>query len=300
MGWRESLFIRFTRKDNLKITFLGTAAANAFPEAFCRCKNCEQARRLGGASLRKRSSVLVNEDLLIDLGPDIMAAAQMHAVSLSNVCYCIQTHPHADHLDLSHLLSRSPGYGTVGAPCLHFYASQETLERAAQTFIRDLAGESLLSADTQKYLNLQMHAIEAYQPVTFGRYRVTAFPANHARGMGAMLYAVEADGQCIFYGADTASLFEQTWQAFHGLNMRFDMAMLDHTYGPDQPGGDHLSAHQVIEHVARMRKEGVLAPDGRAFATHIAHEGNPAHPELAAFAKQHGYEIAYDGLIVEV
>jgi phosphoribosyl 1,2-cyclic phosphate phosphodiesterase len=45
-----------------------------------------------------------------------------------------------------------------------------------------------------------------------------------------------------------------------------------------------------------MRAEGVLRPNGRVFATHIAHEGNPAHPDLAAFAKHHGYEVAYDGL----
>lgn len=129
------------------ITFLGTSAANAFPEAYCKCINCEQARALGGSSLRKRSSLLVNDDLLIDLGPDIMAASQMHGCSLVNVQYCLQTHPHADHLDLSHLLSRSPEYGVVGAPCLNFYASCETLQRVAQTFERDLSGDSLLSPD---------------------------------------------------------------------------------------------------------------------------------------------------------
>src|SRR5437588_179202 len=46
------------------ITFLGTAAANAFPEAFCKCRNCAQARTLGGPSLRKRSAALINNDLL--------------------------------------------------------------------------------------------------------------------------------------------------------------------------------------------------------------------------------------------
>lgn len=282
------------------VTFLGTSAANAFPEAFCKCRNCEQARALGGASLRKRSALLVNDDLLIDLGPDIMTASQIHGCSLSNVQYCLQTHPHADHLDLSHLLSRSPEYGVIGAPCLHFYASKETLQRAAQTFERDLSGKSLLSPDSQKSLNLEIHPIEAYQPFTFGRYRVIGFPANHAPDMGAMLYAIESDDLCIFYGTDTASLLEQTWEAFHQFRMQFNLVVLDHTYGTDQPGSDHLSAHQVIEHVARMRSEGLLTPAGRAFATHIAHEGNPAHPELVTFAKQHGYEIGYDGLIIEV
>jgi hypothetical protein len=81
--------------------------------------------------------------------------------------------------------------------------------------------------------------------------------------------------------------------------MRFDVVILDHTYGPEEVGsGDHLSAQQFIEHLARMREEGLLTDQARVLATHIAHEGNPAHPELAAFAAQNGYEIAYDGLTV--
>jgi len=37
------------------------------------------------------------------------------------------------HLDLSHLLSRSPAYGVVGAPVLDFLrVPRETLERAAE------------------------------------------------------------------------------------------------------------------------------------------------------------------------
>src|SRR5262245_43509875 len=97
----------------MRFTYLGTAASNAFPEAFCGCANCESARRLGGPSLRKRSAALVNDDLLIDLGPDIMAAAQMHGLALTRVQYCVQTHGHSDHLDPGHFLSRSPGYGVT-------------------------------------------------------------------------------------------------------------------------------------------------------------------------------------------
>ncbi len=255
---------------------------------------------LGGPSLRKRSAALINNDLLIDLGPDIMSASHMHRCSLDEVRYCLQTHPHADHLDLSHLLSRSPAYGVVGAHVLDFYASRETLERAAETFERDLAGYGLLSPEAEKYLNIKIHQIQPLESFTVGTYSVMAFPANHAPGMGAMLYAIEGAGCAVFYGTDTATLFEQTWQTFRQHKMRFDVVILDHTYGPKQLGTDHLSARQVIEHANRMRAEGVLGPHARLFATHIAHEGNPAHPDLVAFAKEHGYEVAYDGLVVPI
>ena len=280
------------------ITFLGTAAANAYPEAFCRCDNCERARALGGPSLRKRSAALINDDLLIDLGPDIMTAACMHGRPLARVRYCLQTHAHADHLDPSHFLSRSPEYGVVGAPCLHFYASTATAQRAAWLLERDVAPASFLDPEVGKRLNLEIHQIEALQSFTVGPYQVTAFPANHDPTVDPLLYAVERDGRHIFYGTDTATLPEETWQAFHRHKLRFDVVILDHTYGPDEPGSDHLSARQFVEHVARLREEGLLADKARAFATHLAHVGNPVHPELADFAAQRGYEVAYDGLTV--
>jgi phosphoribosyl 1,2-cyclic phosphodiesterase len=101
-------------RSQMIFTFLGTGAANAFPEAFCKCKNCERARLLGGPSLRQRCAAVINNDLLIDLGLDIMSASHRHGCSLDDVRYCLQTHPHADHLELSHLLSRSPDYGVAG------------------------------------------------------------------------------------------------------------------------------------------------------------------------------------------
>jgi phosphoribosyl 1,2-cyclic phosphate phosphodiesterase len=280
------------------LTFLGTAAAEGYPNAFCRCGNCERARALGGPSLRKRSAALINDDLLIDLGPDLTAASHLHGRSLAGLRYCLQTHAHADHLDPSHFLSRSPEYGVPDAPRLHFYASTATAQRAARLLERDVAPGSLFDPEVGERLNLQIHRIEALQSFDAGPYHVTAFPANHDPAVEPLLYAIEADGRSLFYGTDTAVLPEETWQAFHQHRLCFDVVILDHTYGPDEPGSDHLSARQFIEHVARMREEDLLAGDARVFATHLAHAGNPVHPELAEFAAQHGYEVAYDGLSV--
>jgi phosphoribosyl 1,2-cyclic phosphate phosphodiesterase len=188
----------------------------------------------------------------------------------------------------------------VGAPRLHFYASSPTLERADETFKRDLSEHGLFDPGAEEELNLRLHRMHPLQPIQVGPYRVLAFPANHAPGLGALLYAVERDGHTAFYGVDTAVLTEETWQAFLEQEMKLDLVVLDHTYGPDGAGSDHLSARQLIEHARRMREEGLLKDDGRVFGTHIAHEGNPPHSELVEFAAQHGYEIAYDGLTVTV
>ena len=50
----------------MKIKFLGTAAAEAFPAMFCDCENCKKARSLGGKNIRTRSQTLIDNDLFID------------------------------------------------------------------------------------------------------------------------------------------------------------------------------------------------------------------------------------------
>ena len=291
---------RFAEKKGWKMifTFLGTAAAEGYPNPFCQCANCERSRTLGGPSVRKRSSALVNDDLLIDLGPDLVAASVIHGRSLSRLHYCLQTHAHADHLDASHLLSRSPEYGVPGAPRLHFYASSATVQRATRILEVDIAPASLLDQEVGERLNLEIHQVEALQTFAVGPYQVTAIPANHGPAGEALLYAIEVDGRSIFYGTDTASLPEEAWWAFHQCELRFDVLILDHTYGYIRGPGDHLDAYRFVEQAARMCEEGLLSDDARVIATHLAHETNPPHQELAEIAAKHGYEVAYDGLTV--
>lgn len=282
----------------MRLTFLGTGAANAYPEAFCRCENCAQARALGGPSLRRRSHALVDDELLIDLSPDLHTAAQALGRSLEGVRYCLQTHAHADHMDSSQLLSRSPAFGVAGAPRLHLYASRASLDRLAEQLARDCAPRSLYDREAQDELNLTLHAVRPLEPFAVGPYTVIAFPASHDASVEPLLYAISRDGRSIFYGTDTAALPEEIWRELSRHGLRFDLVVLDHTYGPGHPGPSHMSADDVAAAVARMRAEGLLRPEGRALATHIAHESCPPHPALARHASAHGYEVAYDGLAV--
>ena len=69
----------------MQITFLGTAAAPSMPIPFCICKVCKDARRVGGKNLRRRSSLMINDDLLVDIGPDIATASFEYGLSLAGV-----------------------------------------------------------------------------------------------------------------------------------------------------------------------------------------------------------------------
>jgi phosphoribosyl 1,2-cyclic phosphodiesterase len=153
-------------------------------------------------------------------------------------------------------------------------------------------------------LNLTVRAVEPFQRFTVGPYRVYSLRANHDPDhLVAMLYLVEQDGRCLFYATDTGELSEETWAylaEFHSDGGRIDLVAMDHTFGLQGRVDGHMNWEQFTEQIARLRSLGLLSAGARVFAHHLAHHSNPVHEELEAFAAPHRYEVAYDGLVVEV
>jgi phosphoribosyl 1,2-cyclic phosphate phosphodiesterase len=284
----------------MRMTFLGTAASEGYPDAFCACRNCEGARLLGGPSLRKRCSVLIDNELLIDLGPDLMAASMLHGVSLAGVRYCLQTHEHEDHLDPSNLLHRSQYCGVYDAPHLHYYASHGAFEKMARHWGARLPEGGLFVPEVSEHLNLTAHVIEPFQTFAVGPYQVTTVAASHAPPLTSMLFIIVRDGRTLFYATDTGEISEQSWQALTDGRFRFNVVAMDHTFGLAERVSGHMNWAQFVEQMDRMRTGDLLAEDARIFAHHIAHHSNPPHPELSEFAARHGYAVAYDGMCVDV
>jgi len=283
----------------MKITFLGTAAATSYPLAFCRCDYCNQARKLGGKDFRKRSSVIINDDLLIDMGPDIMSASFMYNKSIADIRYCLQTHSHSDHFDASHLTTRVPEYMGINTPSLQVYGSRATLEKMSEMMKNEGYVSDLFdSKQIIERMNIEILPVKPLQSFVVGKYNVTAFSTAHDVSVNSLVYAIAEDDFTVFYGTDTDVLPEETWNGFREKGLRFNIVILDHTYGPDADSGGHLNANRFIEQIKRMKNENLLTENARILATHISHEGNPLHAELSEYAAKHGYEIAYDGLVV--
>jgi phosphoribosyl 1,2-cyclic phosphate phosphodiesterase len=284
----------------MQLLFLGTAASEGYPNAFCDCNNCTAARRAGGPSLRKRTSALVNTDLLIDLGPDLMAAAQQHGVSLASIHYSLQTHEHHDHFDPTHLHSRSQYCGVYGTPRLHYYASLGALEKASAHFGRRFGPDGHLDDATSEALNLQVQAVQPFDQFQVGPYSVLAVQARHAPELTAMLYVISQAERTLFYCTDTGDLPDESWQALVAYGRVFNVVVMDHTFGIKGRSGGHMNREQFVEQIEKMHSYNLLAADARIYATHIGHHSNPEHEELAAQAMHYGYLVAYDGLAVEV
>jgi phosphoribosyl 1,2-cyclic phosphate phosphodiesterase len=282
----------------MKITFLGTAAATSYPLAFCRCTFCNTARERGGKDFRKRSSAIVNDDLLIDIGPDIVSASFLYRKSIADIRYLLQTHSHSDHFDPQVFSTRIPEYMGFNTPKLQVYASTKTLVKMAEMVKNEGYVNNFLDTTEQARMSLDIFRVKPFDSFKIGNYDVTAFPTDHDTAIESLLWAVTEDDFTLFYGTDTDILPEEAWKGFHEKDLKFNVVVLDHTYGPDAGRSGHLNANRFVQQIRRMEAENLLADRARILATHISHEGNPPHAELSEYAARFGYEIAYDGLVI--
>ncbi|HEU5091007.1 MAG TPA: MBL fold metallo-hydrolase [Roseiflexaceae bacterium] len=247
--------------------------------------------------MRKRCSALIDGDLLIDLGPDLMAAAMQHGIALHSLRYCLQTHHHSDHLDPHHFESRSAYCGVYGTPRLAYYAGMVAIEHASAILGRPAPIGTSADAEADRKMNLDVIPVAIGQTFAVGPYQVNSVPAAHCEG--AMLYIVERDGRRLFYATDTGPLGETAWAQLATL-APIDVLVLDHTFGFKKRSSGHLNAEQFQETVAQMRDIGLVRPDTRVIAHHLGHHSHPIHEETEAYAAQRGYGVAYDGMQVEI
>ena len=271
----------------MRLFFLGTAAAEGYPGIFCNCENCNEARALGGKNLRFRSAMLINDDLLIDFGPDLMAAAQRFNRNLSQVTTGLVTHAHGDHFDTFNFHMRRDAFtGGLEIPIMRVFGPQEVTDT-----LEGMDGDlSQMRIETQT-----VHAGNRWQ---YAGYTFTAYHAYHAVGkLETVFYSIEDGEHSCLYATDTGPFPEETWQALEGRS--FDVIILEETLGVGMYS-QHQSFESFVEHAQRLRAEGILRPGGRLIAHHMSHSGNPTHEKVEAVLGPHGVEVAYDGMDIRL
>ena len=284
----------------MKLRFLGTGAAGGFPNPHCRCENCVAARQAGGKSIRMMSSALIDDDLLIDLGPDLNGAAIRFGLDYANVRWALQTHAHGDHLLPLHASARAASWAAQNAQPLEWFVNADAVTTILQGNAKSLPKMSMV-VDSDEATKLTLTTIEPWQELTLGPYRVLTLPANHVSASVPMLFAIEKDGRSLLWGSDTSVLPEETWPKVAQHGWRFDVVVFDHNDGFTRDfSATHMGSAAMLREFARMRECGVAGDATRIIGTHLGHHSNSVHEVERARAQERGYDIAWDGMIVEI
>lgn len=274
----------------MNILFLGTAAAEGIPAPFCECDVCQRARRFGGRDVRRRTAALVNNDLLIDFGPDIVASAQQFGISLRDVQTLLVTHAHMDHWYPENLILRTATFRSTPVPPLRLFGPE--------IVTRFLTEDSTWSRRASA-ASISVETVAPGQRWQSGAYRIVALPATHAGSDGALLYVIEREGKKLLYATDTGPLSEQAWSIV-AREAPFDAVLMDETMGVWETWGEHQSLLTFSGDHQRFVDEGWLQKGAQFVAFHFSHQSNPSHEELVRRFEPHGVIVAYDGLTLRV
>lgn len=268
----------------MKLTYLGTAAAEGFPALFCRCPFCLEAARLGGKNIRTRSQSLINDDLLIDLSPDTYHHFLKNGIEGDRIRYLLITHPHADHFYPQELFLRQ-------AP--HAYEMREET-------LRVVGSAAVIGALGKIPSCVLPTPIAAYETLTLGEYRVTALPAYHAPEEGAaLIYVIEGE-KTLLYAHDTAFLPDEVLEYIAKRKWIFDLISLDCTFVDSRPGSlRHMGLLDNERLLHRLEEMGAVTAATLRYVNHFSHNGNPLFDRLAGVAAEHGFLASYDGCAVK-
>ena len=271
----------------MRIKYLGTAAYEGVPSLFCNCPVCKKARELGGRNLRSRSQALINGELLMDFGPDTLWHYQTYGFDWENICGCLITHSHSDHLYPEDICIAARGYSHAHRP-IRFYSAQSGYDK-----IRE-------AADTSEG-GVEAMLIEAGKRFTVGKYGVMPMWANHSARTSPVIYSISCKDKKMLYAHDTGAFPEKTWELLK-KERRYDFLSLDCT-GCLGLGGDwvdgHMSFGTVLKTVARMREEGISDDKTVIVVNHFSHNGGQTYDEMAELTKEYGVIVSYDGLEID-
>ncbi len=273
----------------MKLQYLGTAAAEAFPSLWCDCEACRKARKLRGRNIRTRSQAIVNDRVLIDFPCDGYAHLVDNGIDSSKIHSVLNTHVHGDHFyttDFAYLKRGfshpEPGY------TLTVYGSVDIEEK--------LAG--LPEATEQR---LQVRAVNNFEPFEVDGLTVSRLKALHGTPNPGF-YLIEDGETALLYCHDTDIFPDETWEYLAKWGGKLGLVSLDCTEGAKEDIGYH--AHMCIGRNAvcrdRLIEMGLADEKTRFVLNHFSHNGLHAlYDEFVPIAYARGFETSFDGMICE-
>lgn len=298
------------------VTVLGSGSNGGVPQWDCCCDNCTRARTTPGQS-RTRSSVAVSIDggqqILFDATPDLKFQLENAGLTprpgeaehgrQSRIEAIFLTHGHGDHTVGVAEFSTGKSFSIpVYAPpdLIRFMFGSHgrssffgDIGRLARNYVKPIQLEEGKTVEPLSGLKVSGFQIEHTDRLDDGSH----FPSS------TYGYEIEADGARFVYTPDIGRLSDEVLTRVEGA----DLFILDATFWWDDElarvsglakTSYDLGHVPVEESVEILRGRDI----GRVVYTHLNHTNpllDPGHP-AASILKDKGFEVAFDGMRIEI
>ena len=275
-------------REDMKITYLGTGAAEGIPAMFCTCELCTKARHDKNKEIRTRSQCVINDDLLIDFPADTYYHFLLNDINMSKIKYIVITHSHQDHFYPEDMALNSPSFSESPQPTIQVYANSAVINRWEDTINREYP-----KYDYSKYI--AFNKIENLVRLRVGEYEITALKADHKKNEECFIYDIKYGSSRLLYANDTGiNLEPSVWEYFRTVH--YDMVSMDCTGMNKEVGRYHMGIIDNIKFIRKLTETGTVDDKTNKVITHFSHFGGLSHQELVKLAKDLDFTVAYDGL----
>ncbi len=278
----------------MKFQYLGTAATEGFPAAFCNCESCQKARKDRDTEWRTRSQAIIDDVMLVDFPPESYVHAVRWGVDLSAVRTLLVTHSHTDHFYAQEFVNRGYkfAYGIKSA-FLDIYADEEVLSVFAEGTKREMR-ESVREG-------IRTHCVEPFGRFVADGYEVLTLPAHHTPNERALLYCIRKD-KTILYMNDTGLPEEGLYKFLAENGVVADFVSLDCTFADSrEPHSErHMGFREDIQVREKLIQYGVVHTDTKYCVTHFSHNHAPFRERMEMKAREYGFLSAHDGMLLEI
>ena len=283
----------------MKIKYWGTAAAEGVPGIFCNCETCRLAREHKGRKVRSRSQLMINNDLMIDFGPDTYSNSLKYDFNLTYLEHLLITHPHEDHLYTEELWHRLKGFACViGTPSLSVHGSEDTLMKLCAVD-KDLKG-------FQNQDRVLYDVMKPFETRQIGRYLVTPLPACHSTKQ-PFVYLIEEGNKSFLLLNDTGRPSYEVYDYLIKRGIVLNAISFDTTYGNENVlvkygvADHHMGLMDAVAVKGFLDTNGVTDSDTVCVVTHFSHQGIDAdYDKMCAHSEKFGFIVSYDGMELEI
>lgn len=278
----------------MKISFLGTGAAEGVPAMFCNCRACREIRALGESQFRTRSQIIIDGVLGIDFPPEAYAHSLKFGVNLSSLKYLLITHSHMDHCYAHDFILRGYKYAELDEDVLQVYGNSEVEKVISECTAREMKEEVRP--------HISFTRTEPFSEFCAGEYRVLTLPANHSRAEDALLFYVERQGKGYLHLYDTGRTDGKIYDYLKDMGARADLVAFDCTFA-ERTGGSsarHMGIEDDLFVKDALMSRGIIDGRSRLVLTHFSHNANPTRERMQTLAQANGFTAAYDGFTAEI
>ena len=296
----------------MKVTFLGTGAAEGIPALYCRCNFCEQARENGGKDIRTRSALRIGDKYQIDLPPETFTQMINNGIDLYDLEHVFITHSHLDHFQFEILFEKVMAKVNNGKP-VNIYLSE-----AAWLFNRKLISHFELRQKDKRIRTLwhwvNINVVKPYDLFKAGELEVRVLIGNHeawGNNEKALNYLITMpSGSKLLYAVDTGYYDNSNWDYLREFSLKeksIDALIMECTFGArrdrDKYPESHLDIKSYLLMLEQMKELGVISGNTKVYVTHINPHHGMLHNDLESYFKNisdFDITVAYDGLSIDV